>query len=125
MDLDRLTIADLPAAERVAAGQATLAETVSLLAKCFPGLERQPAGALRERLAEFIETFVTLNQGRALRKAMLIHLGTGGEMPDPYLELYLCRVYHCSPAELARVPLPTLINHLHCLGVEHQVRSRK
>jgi hypothetical protein len=42
------------------------------------------------------------------------------------MELVLCRdVYHCTPVELARVPLTTLTAHLTCLDVEAEVRRRK
>ena len=49
-----------------------------------------------------------------------------GPQPWAYMELVLCRdVYHCTPVELARVPLTTLTAHLTCLDVEAEVRRRK
>lgn len=44
--------------------------------------------------------------------------------PPEYLELLLCRdVYHCTPAELATIPLRTIMTHLACLDAEAQVRQ--
>jgi len=44
--------------------------------------------------------------------------------PIEYLELILCRdVYHCTPVQLADVPLPTIIKHLACLDAELHVRK--
>lgn len=36
----------------------------------------------------------------------------------------LCRdVYHCTPVDLARIPLPTILSHLTCLNVEAEARD--
>lgn len=44
--------------------------------------------------------------------------------PPEYLELLLCRdVYHCTPVELATIPLQTILTHLACLDAEAQVRE--
>ncbi len=47
-------------------------------------------------------------------------------LPAEYLELYLCReIYHCTPVQLAEVPLPKILAHLTCLDVEAKVREAK
>ena len=44
--------------------------------------------------------------------------------PPELLELRLCRdVYHCTPTELAQQPLETVLDHLTCLQIEHEVRE--
>jgi hypothetical protein len=49
------------------------------------------------------------------------HLWTHGPQPPELLELRLCRdVYHCTPVQLAEVPLPTILAHLTCLHAEHE-----
>jgi hypothetical protein len=54
---------------------------------------------------------------------MLAYLKTDGPMPGEYLELMLCRdVYHCTPMELANVPLTTIMRHLTCLRQEARIR---
>lgn len=38
--------------------------------------------------------------------------------------LQLCRdVYHCTPVDLERIPLETILEHLTCLQVEAQARA--
>ena len=50
----------------------------------------------------------------------------GGDAPYEYLELTLCRdVYHCTPQELAEVPLDKVLAHLACMSVETQVRRQQ
>jgi len=50
----------------------------------------------------------------------------GGQPPHEWLELYLCRdVYHCRPPDLREIPLPTILRHLTCLGVESEVNERR
>jgi hypothetical protein len=42
------------------------------------------------------------------------------------MELVLCRdVYHCTPVELAQVPLTTLTAHLTCMDVEAEIKRRR
>jgi hypothetical protein len=54
------------------------------------------------------------------------HLLADGNAPWEYIELILCRdVYHCTPMELADVPLNKIINHLTCIGVENKVASMR
>jgi hypothetical protein len=51
-------------------------------------------------------------------------LWTDGPQPSEFLELRLCRdVYHCTPVELARIPLPIILAHITCLNVETEVRA--
>lgn len=57
---------------------------------------------------------------------MWAHLWTKGPQPWAYMELILCRdVYHCTPAELAQVPLATILDHLACMDVEAKVKQRR
>jgi hypothetical protein len=57
---------------------------------------------------------------------MLAHLATGHPAPREYLELVLCRdVYHCTPLELAKIPVETVEAHLVCIAAENKVRSLK
>lgn len=53
---------------------------------------------------------------------MLAHLWTGAPAPWRYTELILCRdVYHCTPVELAQVPLDVILDHLAALSAESEV----
>lgn len=45
-------------------------------------------------------------------------------LPQELLELILCRdVYHCTPPELAKVPLAKVMAHLTCIDMEQRVAS--
>lgn len=47
-------------------------------------------------------------------------------MPLEYMELYLCReVYHCTPVELDKVPLPRILTHLTVLDIEAKMQKAK
>jgi hypothetical protein len=47
-------------------------------------------------------------------------------MPLEYLELFLCRdVYHCTPVELSKVPLPKILTHLTVLDIEAKMQKEK
>jgi len=49
-----------------------------------------------------------------------------GDPPFEYLELIACRdLYHCTPLELARVPLGTVLAHLACQAGENAYRNHK
>jgi hypothetical protein len=34
-------------------------------------------------------------------------------------------VYHCTPTQLAEVPLLTILEHLICLSIEHEARESR
>ena len=52
---------------------------------------------------------------------MLKHLYAGGSAPPEYIEMILCRdIYHCTPGELAQIPLDTILAHLICLREEQE-----
>jgi hypothetical protein len=57
---------------------------------------------------------------------MLTHLHTKGPAPPEYIELILCRdMYHCTPNELADVPLEKVIAHLICRNIETEWLNEK
>jgi hypothetical protein len=41
------------------------------------------------------------------------------------IELTMCREYHCTPVELAKVPLSKILQHLEIMGVEAEIRQLK
>lgn len=61
-----------------------------------------------------------------MKLAILAHLATGKPAPREYVELVLCRdVYHCTPLELAQIPLETVEAHLICIAAETKVRNMR
>lgn len=45
--------------------------------------------------------------------------------PAPLIELALCRLYHCDPVTLKRIPLATVLKHLTCIGAENYVDEQQ
>ncbi len=60
-----------------------------------------------------------------MKLRLTAHLWTGGvAVPSEYLSYFLrTQVYHCSPEELKRIPLKTILHDLTCVGVENRVRG--
>lgn len=57
---------------------------------------------------------------------MRYHLYFDAPSPPEYLELVLCRdVYHCTPNELADVPLDKVLAHLICIIEEDKWRESR
>jgi hypothetical protein len=56
----------------------------------------------------------------------MAHLWCDAPAPAEYLELVLCRdVYHCTPQELAQIPMSKLLRHLTMLSAEAKVMDVK
>jgi len=61
-----------------------------------------------------------------LKYRILAHLATGKAAPREYLELVLCRdVYHCTPLELAKIPVDIIEAHLVCIAAENKVTKMR
>jgi hypothetical protein len=57
---------------------------------------------------------------------LLVHLWTHGARPIEYWSLVLCRdVYHCTPVDLAAVPMNQVIDTITCLNAEIEVANRR
>ena len=61
---------------------------------------------------------------------MAAHLWTGEPPPKEYVILYLCRLYHCTPSQLAKEDSNMVLAHLTCVKWEQEVdateaRARK
>lgn len=54
---------------------------------------------------------------------MRYHLTFDKPAPPEYLELMLCRLYHCTPVELEEIPIETILAHLICITEEQKYQK--
>ena len=53
------------------------------------------------------------------------HLWTGGPIPPEYIELQLCREFHCLPSQLRQENIVDVYKILDMLDVEARVKNKR